>query len=254
MPCRKLGDLKNGEQKTFVIDSGIAKVFVVADQLSKNISNEFFPLGYGDTDVFLSGSCIYNPAAGNPFRFDGIASPDMIQNRKSTMKKSIVFFVIIAIVCAACSFVATSGIFDNPEPETFNYKNMSLVLTDDFEETEMDGFERCYDSERIAVFVIRERFDDVNVDENYSLDEYGELVMKNNGMTSDVNLQHKDGLTYFEFEAVNDDGEECSYFVSMYKAEDAFWIVQFAGLTNEYDEDMANIIEWAKSVQFSGTV
>ena len=39
--CRKLGDLKNGEEKTFQIGDNAAKVFVIADALSKDFCNEF---------------------------------------------------------------------------------------------------------------------------------------------------------------------------------------------------------------------
>ena len=44
VPCRKLGTLKNGEEKTFEIDNAAAKVFVIADQLSKKYCNEFYKL------------------------------------------------------------------------------------------------------------------------------------------------------------------------------------------------------------------
>jgi len=39
-PCRKIGDLKNGEEKTFEINEQKAKVFVIADNLSKEYCNE----------------------------------------------------------------------------------------------------------------------------------------------------------------------------------------------------------------------
>ncbi|MBQ9745983.1 MAG: hypothetical protein IJW21_04100, partial [Clostridia bacterium] len=34
-PCRKLGTLKNGEEKTFEISEASARVFVIADKLSE---------------------------------------------------------------------------------------------------------------------------------------------------------------------------------------------------------------------------
>ena len=40
--CRKIGDLKNGEEKTFQIGEQEAKVFVIADKLSKNYCNEYY--------------------------------------------------------------------------------------------------------------------------------------------------------------------------------------------------------------------
>jgi len=50
--CRKLGDLKNGEEKTFLIGDNAAKVFVIADSLSKGFCNEYYSLPEGQEDVF----------------------------------------------------------------------------------------------------------------------------------------------------------------------------------------------------------
>ena len=47
VPCRKLGDLKNGEEKTFEIGEDAAKVFVIADTLSKDYCTEFYQLSEG---------------------------------------------------------------------------------------------------------------------------------------------------------------------------------------------------------------
>ena len=40
--CRRLGELKNGEMKTFQIGEESAKVFVIADKISKGYCNEFY--------------------------------------------------------------------------------------------------------------------------------------------------------------------------------------------------------------------
>jgi hypothetical protein len=70
VPCRKLGELKNGEEKTFVIGENSAKVFVIADTLSRNYCNEYYQLPDGQDDILLSGKNNFNPASGNAFRFD----------------------------------------------------------------------------------------------------------------------------------------------------------------------------------------
>ena len=53
--CRKLGDLNNGEEKTFEIGEGAVKVYVIADQMSKNFCNEYYQLPEGQEDVSLPG-------------------------------------------------------------------------------------------------------------------------------------------------------------------------------------------------------
>ena len=45
--CRRLGELKNGEERTFPVEETAVKVFVIADQLSRNFSNDYFQLPAG---------------------------------------------------------------------------------------------------------------------------------------------------------------------------------------------------------------
>lgn len=47
-PCRFLGTLKNGEEKSFEISESRAKVFVIADKLSKNFCNDFYEIPESD--------------------------------------------------------------------------------------------------------------------------------------------------------------------------------------------------------------
>lgn len=81
-PCRKLGTLKNGEEKKFSVGEQEAKVFVIADKLTKNYCNEFYKLPAGSEDIALSGKNHFNPGAGNPFQFDGQTDPEVLANRK----------------------------------------------------------------------------------------------------------------------------------------------------------------------------
>ena len=96
--CRKLGDLKNGEEKTFEIGEGAVKVYVIADQMSKNFCNEYYQLPEGQEDVSLSGQSKFNPAAGNAFRFDNNNSAEVLASRKKSTWKGIVVLVIAILV------------------------------------------------------------------------------------------------------------------------------------------------------------
>ena len=93
IPCRKLGDLRNGEQKTFQIEDYAAKIFVIADKMSKNFCCEFFQLPEGDQDVFLLGQNKFNPASGNAFRFDNNENSEALNSRKNGTKKGL--FILI---------------------------------------------------------------------------------------------------------------------------------------------------------------
>lgn len=101
VPCRKLGDIKNGEEKTFEIGNNAMKVFVIADKLSKGYCNEFVNIPEGEEDVSLSGRPRFNLLNGNAFRFDGVTDEEVLQNRKEATKKGepiIIFSVIIGFI------------------------------------------------------------------------------------------------------------------------------------------------------------
>ena len=252
IPCRKIGEIKNGEEKTFVIGEESAKVFVIADKLSRNYCNEFYQLPAGQEDVFLSGKCHLNPGRGNAFLFDNNDSAEVMQLRKKGTKKgwlilcvALIFGWIIGIVVGRA---IGSVLFPKTEvePKTFTDSGMSITLTNEFEREQSEKFTVCYDSNKVVVFALKEPFSLVDGFKNYTLKEYGELVLRNNGYSSSK-LKTVDDLYMFEYE---DAKGEYKYYSFVYKSDDAFWLFQFATLIELADEYEAKMIEWAKTVSF----
>lgn len=248
VPCRKIGDIKNGEEKTFMIDDNPAKVFVIADKLSKNYSNEFYNLPAGNEDIFLSGKNKFNPANGNAFRFDGVTDEESLANRKKGTKKGIIILVIAMIVGFVLGFVKNY----NPLPEgtgadkAFTDSGVTITLTDEFIEQDYSGYDFCYESEDIAIFAFSEDFETYPDLKDYTVKEYGELTIEYGEFGSDVKLQEQDGLNYFEFVS-----DEYKYFACVYKTEKAFWVIQFATDTVQYDSYRSDFDEWARTVEFA---
>lgn len=252
VPCRKIGDLKNGETKTFQIDEQTLKVYVIADKLSKNYCNEFYQLPAGQEDVFLSGKNKFNPANGNAFRFDNNESEENIANCKRGTRKGLLILIIAAIIGAVVGYSITSGLFSDktPDAKDFSSNGMSISLTDEFIKTDVENYTVAYDSKNVAVFALKEAFALADGFQNYTLEQYGNLVLKNNNLSASE-LQNLDGLTEFEYEFTNPNTKDTyTYFSFVYKADDAFWLVQFATLTENVDEYRAQILEWAKTVSF----
>ncbi len=252
VPCRKIGDLKNGEEKTFQIDEQEVKIYVIADKLSKNYCNEFYQLPAGQEDVFLSGKNKFNPANGNAFRFDNNESEETIASRKRGTRKGLLILIIAAIIGAVVGYSITSGLFSDktPDAKDFSSNGMSIRLTDEFIKTDIENYTVAYDSKNVAVFALKEAFALADGFQNYTLEQYGNLVLKNNNLSASE-LQNLDGLTEFEYEFTNPNTKDTyKYFSFVYKADDAFWLVQFATLTENVNEYRAQILEWAKTVSF----
>ncbi len=253
--CRKLGTLKNNEEKTFEIGNDGAKVFAIADNLSKDYCNEYYQIPAGQEDVFLSGENKFNPASGNAFQFDQNESADVLQNRKNNTKKGLVILIaalaVGAVVGGAIGAGLVKSMFSSPkvEPKTFSDNGMNITLTNEFRELEAESFTHCYESSTVAVLVTKEAFTLPEGSESYSTQQYMDLVLQNNSLSA--TKFSRDGLVGFEYEATNADTKETFRYISyVYKSGDAFWMVQFAGTPANVQTAADQIDEWAKSVSF----
>ena len=252
IPCRKIGDLKNGEEKTFQIDEQKAKIFVIADNLSKNYCNEYYQLPEGQESIFLSGKNKFSPVNGNAFRFDNNESEGSIVNRKHGTRKGILILIVAIIVGAVAGYLITSVLFFNntPDPKDFSSNGMTITLTDEFIKADVEKYTVAYDSKNVAVFALKEEFTLADGFQNYTLEQYGDLVIQNNNLSSSK-IENIDGLTEFEYEFTNPDTNDTYKFFSfVYKTNDAFWLVQFATRTENVDEYSSKIVEWAKTISF----
>lgn len=254
--CRKAGILKNGEEKTFIIDGSETKVFVIVDKLSKSFCNDYYSIPAGVDDVFLSGKNRYNLATGHAFRFDGVTDAEVLKNRKRSTKIGILVLCIAAIIGFAFGFLKNSDLLSDmlSKPKVFSSGGMSITLMDNFTEISEEGYEVCYDSKNVAVFVVKESFSEYEGIDDITLEEYGNYAIELNELDSSVKLQQQDGLTFFEYTAHNDeyDVENC-YSVFVYKSDDAFWMVQFATSAENIEKYHESFFTWAKSIEFTNT-
>lgn len=252
-PCRKIGELKNGEEKAFQISENSAKVFVIADKISKDYCNEFYQLPEGQEDIFLTGKNLFNPANGNAFRFAYNQTDAVSVNRKKNTVRGSIILVIAVIIGGIIGYLISDALFSPapPEEKVFASDGMTITMTDEFKETGYEGFTAVYESKTVALFVIKEPFTLVPGVESITLEEYAGLIFKNNGIEP-TEIKKEDGLTYFEYEFLNPElNETFTYFSFIFKTDDAFWLIQFATAKKDAEENRADILGWAKSVSFS---
>lgn len=248
--CRKIGELKNGEQQTFMISDEKLRIFVIADKLSKNYCSDFYEVPAGTENIFISGKCKYNPLSGNAFRFDGVPTEEMKYRRKKGLKKGI----IVAIAAFVIGIIIGLGavilpLFMTPEEKEFTKGELSITLNEDFVEESYSGFQAVYDSSNLAVFALQEKFADYENIEDMTLEEYTKASIEANNLNAEV--KQKDGLTYFEYDANGNSSLLYHYMTFAYKSDDGFWLVQFATLKENTAEQEENIFRYAKSVKFN---
>lgn len=247
VPCRKIGDIKNGETKTFQIDEGEQQIFLIADKVSKDYCNATVTIPQGQEDVTLSG--VHKFVFGsNPFCFDGIAqTPAQLEKQKKNNRKGSVIMVAAVAIGVAVGLFLPGGFFGKSDaaPKTFTKEDFQITLTDAFEATNEPGFFATYSSKTAMVAVVRE---DKALFGDISVNEYGMLVIEANKRTG-AKLNQEDGFVWYEYTHTADE-QEVYYLVACYQSQDAYWIVNFLTPATNQAKYKDTFIDWAENVKF----
>ena len=247
--CRKLGQLKSGEEATFEIGNEAAMIFVIADKASKDFCNDCYPIKAGEEDISLSGKNKFNPMAGNAFRFND-NDVNMAANRKKSTGKGVFVIIAAAIIGILIGYFGMSAIMSgmSSKEKVFTAGPMSITLNESFEQQYPVGYSAVYSAKTVAVFVTVNNVDE-SVSSNYTAEEYAQRLIDYNKFTDSTVVTDK-GLTYFTYDESND-GEDISHYFYIYKTDNAYWTVQFAvesSMAKRYSDDIAR---WAGSVKFN---
>ena len=251
-PCRKLGTLKNGQEKSFFISEEAARVFVIADKLSKDFCNEYYPVPAGQEDLVLSGRNCFNPANGNAFRFDGVDDPAVLENRKKATNKGILVLVIAVVIgmtvggmiggTIAGVKIAQSIIQSTSQPKQFQAGGLKITLTNQFEETTIDGCLAAFQSQDVLVMVHQE-FRQAGV----SVKDYANAVQKANGHRA--SLYSDENFLYYEYVDTDKSTGEQYHNLIMFRANERyFYAVHFVVPKDEWNDKQNSVMEWARTV------
>lgn len=251
-PCRKLGEIKNGETKTFAIGEAAAKVFVIIDQPSKSYCNEYYSIPAGVEDVMLSGRNRYNPSSGNAFRFDNVTDPAILENRKKSGKKGMIITTFAILLGFIVGFFFSLLANSQPvKPQTFSADGVQITLTNEFKANDSTDWVAGYRTVDVGVFIHKNGFAEEPELKNYTLKEYAKELYRVNGHNVPDGVQTEDGLTFYEYQYVDPNTDMTYvYFTYVYETAEGFWIVQFAIPQPEVENYRTSIKEWAKSVEF----
>lgn len=246
VPCRKIGDIKNGETKTFQIGEGEQQVFLIMDKISKNYCNATVTIPAGQEDVALEGEHKFS-LGGNPFCFDGVhlSAEQQAKLKKNSRKAAAIMVVVLILSMIAGSFLGRSLFrVQEASPKTFTEEDFQITLTNAFEPTEEAGLFACYEAKSALVFAVREDkafFDDI------TLEEYGALVLEANGKTG-IRANQEEDFLWFEYTDTPDE-QEIYYLAVCCESGDAFWIVNFATPATNRAEYQEEFLSWAKTIQ-----
>ncbi|MGL5514158.1 MAG: hypothetical protein ACRDBM_13105 [Sporomusa sp.] len=151
-----------------------------------------------------------------------------------------VFLMLACLVLTGCS--------TQDQAQTFEKDGMTITLTDQFTEKDYASYTVCYESSESLVVALKESFtlfEQVGVSTDISLVEYGELVMSSNNF--EATIEETENITYFTYEKqVN--GEDYTYMATLHRGADAYWLIQFACETKNFEKLQSQFIDWAKTI------
>ncbi len=160
------------------------------------------------------------------------------------MKKflSLILAMVLLLAFASCG---------KAQPKEFSSSGMTVTLTTAFRENTQAGYTVCYESSEVAVFILKESFSIQPGVENLTLDEYADLVRQSNASKSPSAIAKQDGFHTMEYDFLNEqENKTYSYYCTMFKGPDAFWLIQFACEEGDYDSYKETFLGWAKTVTF----
>ena len=249
VPCRLLGTLKNGEEGVFEIGEEAARVYVIADKLSRVFCSDFYQIPEGTEQVILEGENRYNPATGNAFRFDGNASEEVVASRKKGMKRGLIVLLCCLIIGFCCGFFVPviRNATNNTKPKTFSGGGMTITLTKAFDKKTLDNAVLCAASKNVVFMANSEDLSGTEY-AGISTQDYGDLWIRNVAKMSDSTTE-RDGLPTFAYEKTID-GTPTTYFCVFLKNGNVYWVLQFATATKKLESRRDQFIEWAKTTTF----
>ncbi|NTW95538.1 MAG: hypothetical protein HGB31_02840 [Erysipelotrichaceae bacterium] len=175
--------------------------------------------------------------------------------KKLSRPMQIGLIVLSTVLSFSVFFVLSSGLSNlfilKAKTKEFTKAGMTISLTSDFYEKEIASQTAYYESQKYIVTVLKEEFtifESIGLSTDISVKEYAELVIENNMIDSAI--EEKDNLTFFKYEkTVN--GKQFSYFATVHKSSDAFWLIQFACETKNAEDSQDLFIEWGQTIKLN---
>lgn len=161
------------------------------------------------------------------------------------MKRKVFVSFLALIMC-----LTLGGCIFGSKEKTYTSNGISVTMPEGFVEKSIVSQTAYFEGKESLFSALKEEFTTlsvVNLGKDSSLKEYAEAVIKNN--KADYEIVEKDGLTYFEYEK-SLSGKKYYYLASIYKTDDAFWLVNFACDSSNKAKYQPLFIRWAKTVKF----
>lgn len=160
------------------------------------------------------------------------------------MKKKILLLVL--------SFVIILGLTGcNAKEKVFDKGNFKITLTDEFKEDTYQNATYYFASNKAALTVLRESFEDlkqINLDSESTLDDYAKAVLSAN--SKNIEVKKESSFYYFTYDSTVNENQYY-YLSALVKGKDGFWLINFFGRYSDRKSLEKQFIKYAKSIDVS---
>ena len=138
------------------------------------------------------------------------------------------------------------------EPMTFSHAELYITLTDDFEETESEGYDLSLSSGDVSFGLIRisrVAAEESGISDTMSPSELAEFTLGEKGKTGACEIYSYSDIPYFTlYEQVG--GREYYTLYTFYRSVYAYFIITFAVPRDKEAEYRETLLEYADTVRF----
>lgn len=161
------------------------------------------------------------------------------------MKKYLKYFslLLVGVLLTGCAFLE--------DEKTYEVNGIKITMANDMVEKDLVSQTAYLEGDEVIFTALKESFTDlsqVGITEESTLKDYANLILTGNKLDSKV-IEDANNVTYFTYEK-EISGKDFYYLASVYKANDAFWLVNFACEKKNVNEYKDKFLKWASTVEF----
>ena len=142
------------------------------------------------------------------------------------------------MVCVLLVASMLTGCFGGTKEFTCQELSMTVPssMKDVSSKSDFSAFTFALDSNKIAMFGLREPFASIPNASSMTVEEYAQAVIKANNHNALAIERSNEDYFYFTYEGSTSEGT-FEYVAGCYKGEDAFWLVQIAAKKADFDKE-----------------
>ncbi|MFA6866862.1 MAG: hypothetical protein WCR54_05025 [Clostridia bacterium] len=171
--------------------------------------------------------------------------------KKTSFVATLLIFAMLFMCClSGCDLLG--GKDTEKEQKTYTSNGLSITMEDGFYEKELLSATYYLESQDKIFVALKESFTDlssIDFKSESTVYDYAELVANTNKLDAVIKLSESEKYAYFNY-TKNVEEKDFYYLATCHKANDGFWLVQFACDTKNTDEFNEKFHSWAETVIF----